>query len=124
MNLLPCKLASLSEKQITLEFANGSSLALPVKGESIAARGTLTLGVRPEHVELVSPSEGMRATVDLVEHLGDTVIVYVELPKMEQTVAIKLQGDRDEIKAGDVVGIRPSLKNCVLFNTAGKSVAL
>jgi multiple sugar transport system ATP-binding protein len=75
-------------------------------------------------VEIVAPADGLRATVDLVEHLGDTVIVYAELPKIEQTVAVKLQGEHETLKAGDVIGIKPNLKYCSLFNTAGKSVAL
>jgi multiple sugar transport system ATP-binding protein len=39
------------------------------------AEGGIDLGVRAEHVQLVSPEEGMRATVQIVQPLGPSTVV-------------------------------------------------
>ena len=47
-----------------------------------AAQGdgrTVTVGMRPEFLELVSPSEGFPAVVNLVEELGAEAYVYAQL---------------------------------------------
>ena len=45
------------------------------------ARGTVTIGVRPEHLRLASAGEeGMRAVVDLVEELGADSYLHCSTP--------------------------------------------
>ena len=87
-------------------FADG----LPVSerdraSETADKQGQLMIGVRPEHLRIVKVgSKGaVRATVELVEPLGQTTNVYVEVDAQKFIVVT------DGIKAaiGDVVGILP-----------------
>ncbi|HLO94491.1 MAG TPA: sn-glycerol-3-phosphate ABC transporter ATP-binding protein UgpC, partial [Burkholderiaceae bacterium] len=82
MNLLP----------VSCTEAPGGGGLLALGGGSLAvprcSPGPLTLGVRAEHIELTSPEAGIRGRIELVEHLGDTVIVHARLAPGEASVAI------------------------------------
>ncbi len=61
-----------------LEFAGGSSLQLPLPaGAKDGAE--IVLGVRPEHLKLAEPGEGLSAKVDLVEPTGFGTILHLAI---------------------------------------------
>ena len=123
MNFIPCKLGSTDMHNMTLRFAGNASLELPGAISVQAASESLTLGIRPEYIEIVEAGRGLPATVDLLEHLGDAVIAYVKLQGIDQLVAVKLAGDAKQLKSGDVIGLLPNPKNCLLFDAEGKALA-
>ncbi|HET6414642.1 MAG TPA: TOBE domain-containing protein, partial [Anaeromyxobacter sp.] len=85
----------------------------------------LTLGLRPEHLLLCKPEEGLRGRVDLIEELGDSTVVYCELSGTKQVIAAKLQGhQRNGLKSGDPLGVRPIPSTSNLFDAGGKALAL
>src|SRR5690606_2689740 len=49
----------------------------------IGGQERVILGVRPEHVELVGPGEGVPGNVRLVEHLGSESIVHVDAAALD-----------------------------------------
>jgi multiple sugar transport system ATP-binding protein len=55
-------------------FRHGSG-ELPVPG--VPARGPVTLGFRPEHVELAAPGDGFAGEIYVVEPLGNETLVTV-----------------------------------------------
>ena len=95
------------------------------KADAAIPDGQLTLGLRPEHLVVCKPEEGLKGKVDLVEELGDSTVVYSELPGSGQIVAAKLQGHmRSGIKAGDPIGVRPLPNTSNLFDGNGKAIYL
>ncbi|SFZ75466.1 ABC transporter ATP-binding protein [Chitinimonas taiwanensis] len=123
MNFVPCQLKDASSSEITLSVAGDNRLVLP-SSHTIAARGDITLGVRPEHLHIVPLEQGFRARVDLLEHLGDAEIVYLELAGSEQPIAIKLPSGGHGLKQGDLVGLRPDAARAVLFGKQGQAIRL
>jgi multiple sugar transport system ATP-binding protein len=123
MNFVPCQLKDASSSEITLSVAGDNRLVLP-SSQTIAARGDITLGVRPEHLHIVPLEQGFRARVDLLEHLGDAEIVYLELAGSEQPIAIKLPSGGHGLKQGDLVGLRPDAARAVLFGKQGQAIRL
>ncbi len=84
--------------------------------------GALTLGLRPEHLVVCKPEEGLRGRVDLVEELGDSTVIYTALAGTKQIIAAKLQGhQRDGLKSGDAMGVRPLPDTSNLFDANGKA---
>jgi multiple sugar transport system ATP-binding protein len=77
MNFLPCAPASAGlPRGATTVRIDGADVAMPPLSED--AEGELTLGVRPEHIELVDDAP-LRAQVFGVEYLGTTQIVTLNL---------------------------------------------
>ena len=54
------------------------AVRLELKGGEAASPRAVTLGVRPEHVRLTRESTGGRATVNLLEPLGDETLVFLD----------------------------------------------
>ncbi|GAB3264666.1 ABC transporter ATP-binding protein [Chitinimonas naiadis] len=119
MNFVNCQLSLAGAQQVTLAVANDNRITLP---SHVAEQGDITLGIRPEHLQIVAVDQGLRARVDLLEHLGDSEIVYTELAGSRQTVAIKLQGGHHGLKAGDLIGLQPDPGRTLLFGKHGQAL--
>ena len=133
MNFIPCRALNYvpqrhgeaaegggaGERQVQFQFHGGSKLALPIHLDRQFLAHELTLGVRPEHLRLCAPRDGLPATVDLCEHLGDALIAWLQLPGMSGPVAVKLAGKHPLCVPGEVVGVLPDVVHCMLFDAAG-----
>jgi multiple sugar transport system ATP-binding protein len=80
-----------------------------------AAGGRVTVGFRPESLDLVGPGEGVRVTVDVVEHLGSDAFLYTTLAGHDaddllhsSDVVVRTQ-PRTPVTAGQTLwlGVRP-----------------
>ena len=97
------------------------SEAFPIPGDHLAkAHGNkVTLGVRPEDMELVDDGgTGLEMTVDLVEELGADAYIF-GTPKgihTFQPVIVRVDGRRPPMK-GETVRIRPSIDHVHLFDS-------
>lgn len=79
MNLIPCR-AELQDDRFVLSCA-AFRLPLTQRLEADLTSRELLLGIRPEHVTIVEGAgqEGIAATVDIVQPLGDEQIVDLSL---------------------------------------------
>ncbi|HVO20503.1 MAG TPA: sn-glycerol-3-phosphate ABC transporter ATP-binding protein UgpC [Anaeromyxobacter sp.] len=125
MNFLAAKTGAKQGNELTLSVGDAGQVRITTRADTPIPEGTLTLGLRPEHLVLCKPEEGLRAKVDLVEELGDSTVIYSALVGSKQLVAAKLQGhQRNGLKSGDEVGVRPVPGTSNLFDSAGKAIAL
>jgi len=78
----------------------------------------VTIGVRPEGWDIVSPAEGLAATVEVVEELGSDSYSYVT-PQMEggRTIVVRAANAATVPLKGDVIGLRPKTEALHLFDT-------
>src|SRR5919107_186963 len=84
---------NLAEVPLVEGGARLGDLTVPLPRETVAATGadsTVTLGFRPESLQLSARGEGFRARVDLVEELGSDAYVYASL--LDQELAERLHG--------------------------------
>ena len=83
-----------------------------------AAGNTVTLGVRPEDLELVdSSSDGLKVEVDVVEELGADAYVYghTTLDGTDRDMVVRVDGRRPPLK-GDTLYVRPQQGHVHLFD--------
>ena len=73
MNFLPATVSGEKEGKAIVTLPGGARLDTGVPARTLPPAGTLTLGVRPEHV---LPGRGLPATVDVLERLGERTLVY------------------------------------------------
>jgi multiple sugar transport system ATP-binding protein len=76
------------------------------------------IGVRPEHIALCPPGQGMlEGTVDLVEALGAETLVYVSTGNGVQCVA--RQVERTKLTVGSPIGLQIDLDAAHMFDAQG-----
>jgi multiple sugar transport system ATP-binding protein len=125
MNFLRAQTTSRKGTELMLRVGEAGQVGITAKADSPIPDGELTLGLRPEHLVLCKPDEGLRGKVDLIEELGDSTVIYSELAGTSQIVAAKLQGhQRNGLKAGDPVGVKPLPGTSNLFDGNGKSISI
>ncbi|WP_224704443.1 ABC transporter ATP-binding protein [Devosia aquimaris] len=106
--------------------ATGSGNAVNVAGGTIdvgrPTTGTVTLGVRPEHITLAEGSGVKLADVrvDLVESLGGQTVIYATTAD-NQPINIVLEGQRD-VALGTMVSAHIDPARLHLFNAEGNIV--
>jgi multiple sugar transport system ATP-binding protein len=123
MNLFKGQVAQIENTLATIELHNKAQAQAAVLAEGAKPGDSVTLGIRPEHIQLTNKdnSGALQARVQLVENLGDTVLVYAETEASKHIICIKLPSDSKGIKAGDSVGISMPAKNCLLFDAEGNA---
>ncbi len=119
MNFLPCELVSAEANRVSVSVVKRLPLALNMTRPSSKP---VTLGVRPEHMEVTGMEEGLPASVELLEHLGDVTIGHFRVPDTELLLAVKLPVQRAAaLEAGMRVGLRPDAAHCILFDADGRA---
>jgi multiple sugar transport system ATP-binding protein len=115
MNLLP---AHMSDGHAVVNDAGG--WALPASSADLSA---LThAGVRAEDLDLHPDSEGatgVRAKVQLVEQLGDSTLVHLQVAGVDSTLAARLAGSTDRWAVGQPVRLWSAPERLHLFNAQG-----
>jgi multiple sugar transport system ATP-binding protein len=97
-----------------------------VDARKVPAGGDVTLGVRPEHVQIVRDAgegEGVQAIVALVEYLGDVTLVYAQVEGVRDMVAVKCDGDMALPAVGAKIGLVFPAARAYLFDEDGNVFA-
>ena len=110
--------------RIAVAGSNGSAI-IPVRGRATQVGRDLTLGIRPEHIELRKGDEGelgLTATIELLEQLGATSFLYCTLADgTKLTVQVAGQIDRH---AGDRIEVWFPSSKAHLFEGTEAELAL
>lgn len=97
-----------------------SSVPVPpdVASQANAAGRRITLGIRPEDLELVGSGQGIRATVNLVEELGADAYIYTtaDVNGEEHEIMARVDG-RNPPATGSTVHLAPSQRHLHMFST-------
>ncbi|SCW66006.1 carbohydrate ABC transporter ATP-binding protein, CUT1 family [Rhizobium mongolense subsp. loessense] len=117
MNFLPVTCKSVSDAGVEVDHG-GQTVTLPVSPREGMIGKTLTLGIRPEHVQLGSGDISLTVTPTVIERLGAHTVAYAALNGEGENFCAMLPGS---------VGIRPdtpvvtgiNATDCHLFDEAG-----
>jgi len=106
MNFVQAEARSSTGLDAVVRLIGGGEIKVKTKGGlSEVNRGDLEVGIRPEHIQLGAPDDpraSLGGTVQILERLGNSTIMYVET-KAGQIV---VQDDGDAAtRAGDNVGV-------------------
>ncbi len=117
MNFFGVDLTGVNGRAASVVLPGGRKAEVAVSA-SVAGLPTAELGVRPEHLTLVEPGDAaaFTGTVRIVEHLGNSTLVYVATPAGELIV----EGEGDlKMKSGEPVGLTLSEAHAHLFRADG-----
>jgi multiple sugar transport system ATP-binding protein len=71
MGFLKGKVSALNSQGCEVQLDAGTRIQLPVNGASLSVGSAVTLGIRPEHLNLAQPGEcTLQVTADVSERLG------------------------------------------------------
>jgi multiple sugar transport system ATP-binding protein len=121
MNFVEAEVARQEGTHITL---SGGGLKQPVVFEADATpaiAGKVTLGIRPDRIEIVPASEGeLAGTVRLVERLGTESHVHLSLEDGRDMTAV-VRGTHP-VANGETVHLCLPPQHCYLFDAEGRAV--
>ncbi|SMC19793.1 multiple sugar transport system ATP-binding protein [Andreprevotia lacus DSM 23236] len=121
MNLLKAQLVGVEQGIAVVRLPKGVTLRAAVDAKRGKVGDEVTLGIRPEHLRVASMGEAgaVPARVDLIEHLGDHVLAYIEIPGINDILSLKLPGHTTELKYGDSIHVLFPEDDCLLFDSEG-----
>ena len=100
----------------------GAQLSLPLAAGGLAAGSAVTLGVRPEHFNIVPSGQGqLQVTADVSERLGSDTYCHVRCASGEM-LTIRVRGDFAP-RAGEVLDLAFDPADCHLFDADGQAIA-
>jgi multiple sugar transport system ATP-binding protein len=89
-----------------------------ITGEAAAREGAKTIGVRPEHIELVEHG-AWKGRLRFAEHLGNETIAYINSELGE--LIIRINGDR-RMKPGEMLQFQFPQAHLHRFDESGKNI--
>ncbi|MBX3619175.1 MAG: sn-glycerol-3-phosphate ABC transporter ATP-binding protein UgpC [Rhizobacter sp.] len=123
MNFISVTLHEASERDTVVKLDDGTLITTHADARHLKPGEALTLGVRPEHLDALPSSapNSLRSTVQLVEHLGDTVYLYVEVPGSLGPVVAR-SAPSNTLKANDTAHLSLTADHCFLFDGKGHTL--
>ncbi|MCE2029743.1 ABC transporter ATP-binding protein [Sessilibacter corallicola] len=121
MSFLQAKVISANSLGLTVELSSGVDMCIPVSSDGIAKGSTVTVGIRPEHIQITDKNNSnFTGRLDVSEHLGSDTYCYVNTDANEQ-LTVRTPGYYQG-KYGDTVGLQVDLRHCHVFNNDGQSL--
>ncbi|SFR39409.1 ABC transporter ATP-binding protein [Litoreibacter janthinus] len=93
-----------------------------ITGEEAAKYNAHTIGVRPEHIDVVEGKGEWNGTVGVAEHLGSDTFFHIHNTGLAETLTVRAIGDVN-LKHGDSIGLNPRANEVHRFDPAGLRIA-
>ena len=84
--------------------------------------GAQRAGLRAEHLHLAAAGDGVPATVELAEHLGDASILHLRVEGLTELLHAKVGSGAQALAAGHAVGLRPDAAWVLAFDASGRRI--
>ena len=110
MNLLPAKTEN-GGTRASLGAGLEVDLAAPVPG----GRSAVTLGVRPEHMQIQANGEGLPFALDMVEHLGADQLLHGRFGGSDELLTVRTSSETN-YSAGQSVSLSVAADKLHLFD--------
>jgi multiple sugar transport system ATP-binding protein len=123
MNFLEGRVSGASDSGMSFASDGLGTLRLPLRAESVQADQPITVGIRPEHVELEpGPADiEVKAVVNIVENLGGETYLHVEVAPETPLIMVKLHGSHGPTRGHRVTLHFPADK-IYLFDATGAAI--
>lgn len=91
------------------------------QGEEASRRGAATIGIRPEHIDVLSEAGIWHGTVGVAEHLGSDTFLHVHDTGLADSITIRAPGDVN-FKYGDKINLSPREDVIHKFDAQGQRI--
>ncbi len=91
--------------------------------QAASGRPAQRVGLRPEHLRLTTPEQGVPAQVVLAEHLGDSSIIHLRVDGVSGLLNAKVGANQAHCNAGQTVGLLPDAAWSLYFDSQARLMA-
>jgi len=119
MNFLKTTDTEIKNKKLVTSIGD-LTLDLTVDVSSTKAGDEIDIGIRPEDLEVSASKTGIPMSVDVVEHIGATVILHGSVLGNSNFCAV-VPSD-STIKPGETVNLVFDSSKCHAFNSSGQAL--
>ena len=91
------------------------------QGEEASRRVAATIGIRPEHIDVLSEAGIWHGTVGVAEHLGSDTFLHVHDTGLADSITIRAPGDVN-FKYGDKISLSPREDVIHKFDAQGQRI--
>ena len=89
-----------------------------IEGQEAENHGAQTLGIRPEHIDVVAENGTWTGTVGVAEHLGSDTLFHVHNAGLVDTLTVRATGDV-ALRSGDTIHLNPRFSELHKFDKNG-----
>jgi multiple sugar transport system ATP-binding protein len=123
MNFIPASLVTAAPRDTEVVLGDGTHVRVAVDGRTAEHGAAVTLGIRPEHMQLAplgTDGPALRGQASHIEHLGESSFVYIESPVLDGLIAVRQPGDT-RVTTGQTVAVILPPEDCHLFAGDGRA---
>jgi ABC-type sugar transport system ATPase subunit len=123
MNFLTAKTGDATGSGISCDFDGLGVFRLPLEPNSWKSTESVTIGIRPEHVELQDGPgcTPVRGVVNIVENLGGETYLHVEVASNAPLLMVKVHGSRSPSRGERITMFLPADK-IYLFDSVDNAI--
>ncbi|HEX2941205.1 MAG TPA: sn-glycerol-3-phosphate ABC transporter ATP-binding protein UgpC [Rhodopila sp.] len=116
MNLVAARVVDAGSSATMVSLSSGTRVSVPVPAGSVRPGEEVTLGIRPEGLQ-IDPDGEIVANVSLVERLGGLTLLHVTLPD-GQPMTVQIEGS-SAARVHDTLSFAVQPDACHLFDRVG-----
>ena len=118
VGFLKGRVSRLDAQSCEVELDAGTRILLPLSGPSLSPGSPVTLGIRPEHLNLAKPGEcSLTVTADVGERLGSDTYCHV-ITACGEPLTLRIRGDMAS-RYGEQLQLHLDSEHCHLFDADG-----
>jgi multiple sugar transport system ATP-binding protein len=118
MGFLKGRITRVDDQGCEVQLDAGTRISLPLSGTNLTVGGAVTLGIRPEHLELAKPGDcTLQVTADVSERLGSDTFCHVRTTSGE-ALTMRVRGDLAS-RYGETLSLHLDAEHCHLFDADG-----
>ena len=122
MGFLKGKISRLDSQGCEVALDAGTRIQLPLIGPSLSLGSEVTLGIRPEHLNLAKPGDCTRTvTADVGERLGSDTYCHV-ITACGEPLTMRIRGDMAS-QYGEQLHLHLDSEHCHLFDAQGLAIS-
>ena len=122
MGFLKGKVSRVDAQGCEVELAAGTRVSLARVSPTLSVGSEVTLGIRPEHLELASAGQSpLAVTADVSERLGSDTFCHV-LTDSGEPLTLRIRGDMNS-QYGERLSLYLAAEHCHLFDAQGLAVS-
>ena len=122
MGFLKGKISRLDSQGCEVALDAGTRIQLPLIGPSLSLGSEVTLGIRPEHLNLAKPGDcTLTVTADVGERLGSDTYCHV-ITACGEPLTMRIRGDMAS-QYGEQLHLHLDSEHCHLFDAQGLAIS-
>ncbi|WP_321913770.1 sn-glycerol-3-phosphate ABC transporter ATP-binding protein UgpC [Paraburkholderia sp. J11-2] len=118
MNFLDGTVQRVESDGIVVRYETGDTQKVAVEPGTAREGDKVTVGIRPEHLHIMTGGEGVSAKAMTVESLGDAAYLYAECPVAPDGLIARIP-PLEQHERGEAFKVGSTPDHCHLFNADG-----